>query len=88
MNKIALINRVKYNKTIFSIYNYIGSKVISLLKLFLHTDDKLIVFASFGGRKFDDSPKAIYDAMLKDERFERCRLVWAFIRLCCVQEFG
>ena len=79
MNKIALINRVKYNKTIYLIYNYFGSKVISFLKHFLHTDDKLIVFASFGGRKFDDSPKAIYDAMLKDERFEECHFVWAFI---------
>lgn len=79
MNSLSLINYVKYNKTIYSIYNNIGSKCISLLKHFLKTNDKLIIFSSFGGRKFDDSPKAIYDAMIKDQRFEGCYLVWAFI---------
>lgn len=80
MNTLSLINRVKYSKTIYTIYYYIGSWLISLLKLFVKTDDKLIVFASFGGRKYDDSPKAIYEAMLKDNRFDRYSLVWAFMQ--------
>ena len=79
MNTISLINRVKYNKYIYTIYYHIGSCLINLLKLFINTDDKLIVFVSFGGRKFDDSPKAIYDAMLVDQRFIHYQLVWAFI---------
>ena len=80
MNTLSLINRVKYSKTIYTIYYYIGSWLISLLKLFVKTDDKLIVFASFGGRKYDDSPKAIYEAMLKDNRFDGYSLVWAFMQ--------
>ena len=79
MNRISLINQVKYNKTIYLLYNYVGGWIISVLKFFLRTDDKMIVFTSFGGRKFDDSPKVVYDAMLLDKRFDECHLVWAFI---------
>lgn len=79
MNSLSLINRVKYSKTIYALYYYTGSWLIRLLKLFVRTDDKLIVFASFGGRKFDDSPKAIYEAMLQDHRYDDYCLVWAFM---------
>lgn len=79
MNNISLINRVKYNKYIYTLYYYIGSWGIRLLKLFIKADPKMIVFASFGGRKFDDSPKAIYEGMLLDSRFDNYKLVWAFI---------
>lgn len=80
MNKLVFINKVKYNKTIYTLYNCIGSKCISLLKFFFKTDEKLIIFASFGGRRFDDSPRAIYEALLDDNRFDNYRLVWAFIK--------
>lgn len=74
-----LINRVKYSQTLYNIYYYIGTLAIRFLKVFVRADDKLILFSSFGGRKFDDSPKKIYDAMLSDPRFEGYRLVWAFL---------
>ncbi len=80
MNSFTVINWVKYNKIIGGIYNYIGSIFLSLLKLFLHTDENLIIFTSYGGRKYDDSPKAIYEAMLDDPRFNSYQIVWAFMR--------
>lgn len=79
MDLVSLINIVKYSKSLYLIYYYLGSLCVNLLKLFLKPDDKLIVFNSFGGRKFDDSPKAIYDAILKDCRFDDYKLVWAFV---------
>ncbi|MBQ8047200.1 MAG: CDP-glycerol glycerophosphotransferase family protein [Prevotella sp.] len=79
MSKLSLINRVKYSRTFYTLYYYIGSWAVGLLKLFVKADDKLIVFSCFGGRKYDDSPKAIYEAMLQDARFAGCRLVWAFM---------
>ena len=48
------------------------------LKLFVQPDDHLILFNSFAGRKYDDSPKEIYLRMLKDERFKDYKLIWAF----------
>lgn len=40
---------------------------------------KTILFSSFGGRKFDDSPKAIYDEICSRKEFDNWRLVWAFV---------
>lgn len=53
--------------------------VVSLLKLFVKPNNKMIVFSSFGGRKYDDSPKAIYEAMIRDPRFDGYEFVWAFM---------
>ena len=41
-------------------------------------DEKLVFFESFGGRSFSCSPRAIYLAMLEQERFADYRFVWSF----------
>ena len=41
-------------------------------------DERLVFFESFGGRSFSCSPRAIYLAMLKQERFAGYRFVWSF----------
>ena len=55
------------------------SAIINFIRLFVKTDNKLILFVSYGGRYFNDSPKVIYDAMFNDERFNGYRLIWAFL---------
>lgn len=79
MAAISLINKVKYSKTLYFLYFHIGNFIIRVLRFFLKKDKELIVFSSFGGRRFDDSPKVIYDLMIKDRRFSEYKLVWAFI---------
>lgn len=74
-----LINKVKYSPIVYNIYYYIGTFLLKILKLFVKADDRLILFSSFGGRKFDDSPRAIYEAMLSDNRFDNVKIIWAFI---------
>lgn len=69
---------VKYVQWIYQLYFYLGTFVLKVLKIFVKPEDKLILFISFGGRKFDDSPKAIYDQMVADGRFNEYRFVWAF----------
>jgi len=41
-------------------------------------DNKLIIFESFMGRKYSCSPRAIYEEMLKQDRFKDFKFVWAF----------
>lgn len=41
-------------------------------------DDKKVVFESFQGRNCSCSPKAIYEAMHKEEEFEDYTFVWVF----------
>ncbi|MCC8072730.1 MAG: CDP-glycerol glycerophosphotransferase family protein [Clostridiales bacterium] len=42
------------------------------------TNPKVILFSAFDGRSYGDSPRAIYEYMLNDERFEDYTFVWAF----------
>ena len=70
---------IKNNKMVYSTYYYIMSGIINFLKLFIKTNSKLILFVSYGGRHFNDSPRTIFEAMLTDERFKDFKLVWAFI---------
>ena len=76
--KRRLFYIVKYSFIVYSVYYIVGTLVLRLLKFFVKPDDKLILFSSFGGRKFDDSPKVLYELMLKDKRFGDYKLIWAF----------
>jgi len=40
-------------------------------------DDKTVIFISFHGRGFSDNPKAIYEEMIKDDRFNDYKFIWA-----------
>ena len=77
MNR-TIINKIKTNKTLYSLYYYIGSNCVKFLGLFTSINKKRIIFSSFGGRKYDDSPKCIYETMRKDSRFEGFEFVWCF----------
>lgn len=41
-------------------------------------DPQLFLFESYNGHSYACSPRAIYEAMLRDSRFDSCRFVWAF----------
>ena len=45
---------------------------------FVSVQPKTMLFCSFGGRKFDDSPRAIYDEVCRRAEFNDWRLIWAF----------
>lgn len=74
MKRIAYI--LKNNKGIYFLYHVVVSFLLRVIGSFIQTDHQLILFNSFGGKKCDDSPKAIYDAMIDDPRFASFRLVW------------
>lgn len=76
--KEKIITLVKYFKPLYIVYFYVMSAILNILSLFVKTDNKLILFNSFGGKKYDDSPKAIYEAMHRDKRFKGYKFVWAF----------
>ena len=69
---------LKHNSFIQFGYKYGVSFVFRFIGLFLKTNNKLILFNSFGGRKYNDSPKVLFQAMLHDSRFDGFQYVWAF----------
>ena len=70
---------VKRNKLIYSMYFYIGSFLLRLLGLFIKTDPNLILFISYGGQKYDDSPRVVYEYIRKHPVSPDHKYVWAFI---------
>ena len=47
-----------------------------LLYRFVSIDDKLVIFISFHGRGYSDNPRAIYEAMIQDPRWQGYRFIW------------
>ena len=76
--KEKIISFVMHNKFLYSSYYYVLSSLLRLIKFFVRPDDHLVLFVSFGGRFYNDSPKCLYEAMKKDPRFRDYRFVWAF----------
>lgn len=76
--KSKIKNIIKYNRWIYSIYYFIFNLLIRTFAIFIKTDNNLIFINSFAGRKYDDSPKCIYEEMRKDKRFDDFNIVWAF----------
>ena len=74
----SLVSQVKHTKLFYNSYFYIGSSFVKSLKKFIKPNNKLIVFSSFSGKSYDDSPRALYEGMIKDHRFDDYELVWDF----------
>ena len=66
---LVLLRRIKHirGRINYLIYNII-----------FKTDAKLIIFESFMGRSYADSPKAIYENMVNDKKYGNYKFVWAF----------
>ena len=73
-----LIYLLKHSKRIQFLYRKVMSTVFKFLGLFVTQDAKLILFSSFAGKKFNDSPKVLFDAIKNDSFFSGYKLVWAF----------
>lgn len=68
---------VKYNPIIYNLYYYMFSFLLKLLGFFVKLDSKTILFMSFGGRSYSDSPKEIYEKLSKSTN--NLKLIWAFV---------
>ena len=73
-----LIYILKHNAVIQKLYRVIMSFVFRVWGALLPIDDKLVIFVSFMGMGFNDSPKAIYDYMQAHPEYKKYRCVWAF----------
>lgn len=76
MKKIA--NILKTNKYVYFIYNFLFSNIIKFIGLFLKIDNKIILFSSFGGKKYDDSPKVIFEYMINQKKYQKYKFFWVF----------
>lgn len=73
-----LIYILKHNAAIQAIYRFVMSIVFRVMGFFIPTDENLVLFVSFMGMSFGDSPKAIYDYMKAHPEYSGFLCVWAF----------
>ena len=69
---------IKHNRFIQSIYRIIFSFLFSIITFFTPVKKNLVLISSFSGKTFNDSPKAIFDYMVKSGLIESYEVVWAF----------
>lgn len=68
---------LKHNYMLNRIFNFSISSVLNLLGLFVKSDDRLVVFSGHT-RKYNDSPRTLYEYMLAhSEKYGSYRYVWA-----------
>lgn len=73
-----LVYILKHYKFIQYTYRNLISCFFRFIGLFLKTQDNLILINSWAGKKYGDSPKILFERMIKDPRFEKYSYVWAF----------
>ena len=54
---------VKSSNFFYKLYFFLGSFCLRLLGLFVATDENLILMVVYGGQRYDDSPRFIYEYM-------------------------
>ena len=76
LKKVKLL--IKNHHCLYHTYLYFSQFIIGMMKFILKPKKGQILFISFNGDRFDDSPKAIYDYMINDEFFNDYEFIWAF----------
>lgn len=75
-NKIK--NVLKNNIFLYHVYAFVFNLIFSFLKLFIKVDNHIILINSFGGKKYDDSPRVIFEYMKTQEKYKKYKIYWAF----------
>jgi CDP-glycerol glycerophosphotransferase len=67
---------LKHHQFVLKFARVIASYVMRCWGKFVKTDDKMILFSALGC-KYNDSPRAIYEYMIRQPRFKDFKMVWA-----------
>lgn len=77
--RLRLINYLKRHPSILRCFWRILRCFLQAVGAVIPVQPKTMLFSSFGGRKFDDSPKAIWDEVCGRPEFADWKLIWAFV---------
>jgi len=76
--RVRIIGYLKTHPTVLRFAWFLVGCFIKIYGRIVHIQPKTMIFSSFGGRSYDDSPKALYDEICKRKEFDGWRLIWAF----------
>lgn len=72
-------NLVKNNRMLYIIYNKIFSAVLNFIGLFVKINKKQALFVVYGGKRYDDSPRFVYEYIKEQPEYKDIKCIWAFI---------
>ena len=73
-----IIKRVlKHNRIAYRAYRILFSNLLRFIGLFIRLQDNLILISSYGGKRYDDSPRVIHEYLRRHQYLEKFRVVWA-----------
>ena len=73
--RLFIINYLKQHPNVLRIFWRITGYVLGFIAKIVRIKQKNILFTSYGGRKFDDSPKAIFDEIGNRKEFDNWNLI-------------
>ena len=76
--KTKIKNILKNNIIIYKLYTFCFNFILGFLRIFIHVDNNMILINSFGGLKYDDSPRVIFEYMKTQDRYKNYKIYWAF----------
>lgn len=76
--KEKIISVIKKNNFIGWLYVQSVACCYRILDFFIVPKPKRIIFTSFSGRQYSDSPRAIFEALRNDNSFKEFEFIWAF----------
>lgn len=79
---------LKHNSWVMKTFIAVGSAFFNILGKFVKVDDHIILFTSFSGKQYNDSPKVIYEYLLQHGLSRHYRCIWAFEQPNNFQEIG
>lgn len=74
-----VLNFLRVHPGILNAFWKVAHVFFSFVGLFVPIKKKTILITSFAGRKYDDSPKALYDEIIQRREFDNWEIIWAFI---------
>lgn len=77
-------NIIKNNKILYAIYNFIFSFFLNIIGKFIKIEENQALFVVYGGKRYDDSPRFVYEYIKKQPEYQHIKCVWAFI---CLEDF-
>lgn len=72
---------LKHNMVFNKIFKLLASSFVRILGIFIPIDDKAILFSA-QGRRYNDSPRAIYEYMISRPEYSGYRFYWAIEENC------
>ena len=76
--KNRIKNILKTNQLAYNIFTCFFDFVFAIMKIFIKVQDNIILINSFGGKKYDDSPRVIFEYMKTQEKYKKYKIYWAF----------